>query len=69
MIQEKCPSCGEVLQDQGRVMDYYDDYSPYMPIDQLKLEDGIPNDYQDKQCPHVFHCPSCGKEEVRLIEE
>lgn len=65
----KCSMCGNELKDTGRIMDYYDGYSAYMPIDQMKLEDGYQNDYVKKECPHLLTCPICGQDEVRLIKE
>lgn len=50
-------------------MDYYDDYSPYMMIDHLKLEDGYPTTYSNHKCPHLFYCAKCGFEDVKLIKE
>ncbi|WP_075981552.1 hypothetical protein [Bacillus massilinigeriensis] len=68
-IDKTCPSCGNQLEDSGRIMDFYDDYSPYMPIDQMKLEDGYPNDFSNKECPHFLTCASCGYSSVLLIKE
>ncbi|MGM7700124.1 hypothetical protein ACSVDE_00295 [Pseudalkalibacillus sp. Hm43] len=67
--QYRCPSCLGMMEDSGRVMDYYDDYSPYAEIDSLKMEDGIPDDEKDNQCPHVFYCSQCAAENVLLIHE
>ncbi|KAB2337704.1 hypothetical protein F7731_05640 [Cytobacillus depressus] len=68
-IKKKCTSCGNLALDQGRIMDYYGAYSAYMPIDLMKLEDGYPNDYANKECPHFLKCPVCGNQEVTLIKE
>ncbi|MCF6136144.1 hypothetical protein [Pseudalkalibacillus berkeleyi] len=67
--QYRCPSCLGNMKDSGRVMDYYDDYSPYFDIDSLKMEDGYPDDEKEKQCPHVFYCVHCASENVLLIHE
>ncbi|WP_082347319.1 hypothetical protein [Bacillus sp. FJAT-18017] len=64
-----CSECSSQMEEKGRYMDYFDDYSPYMPIDQMKLEDGIPNDYKNHQCPHLYRCPSCGNDQIVLIKE
>ncbi|MFE8696251.1 hypothetical protein ACFYKT_07775 [Cytobacillus sp. FJAT-53684] len=50
-------------------MDFYDEYSAYMPIDQLKMEDGYGHDFENKECPHLLTCNTCGHDEVRLIKE
>ncbi|WP_408607266.1 hypothetical protein [Cytobacillus praedii] len=68
-LKANCSSCGNELIDSGRIMDYYDDYSAYMPIDQMKMEDGYPNDYKLKKCPHLLKCSVCGNEVVSLIKE
>jgi hypothetical protein len=64
-----CPNCSGSLEDSGREADFYDDYSPYMPIDQMKLEDGYPADFTEEECPHLFKCSSCGASHVFLIKE
>jgi hypothetical protein len=64
-----CSSCGEPMMESGRLMDFYDDYSPYMEIDLMKLEDGYPDTNSDHKCPHMYRCPVCNKEEVFLIKE
>ena len=68
-INEKCPACQKKIEDQGRMMDFFDEYSPYMSIDQMKLEDGLPNDGKKGQCPHLLKCSQCGHEMTYLIKE
>ncbi len=68
-IHAVCPSCGKIVHDAGRIMDYYDDYSAYMPIDQLKLEDGYPDDLINQKCPHLFYCISCGHDQVIMVKQ
>jgi hypothetical protein len=55
--------------ESGRLMDYYDDYSPYMEIELLKREDGYPNTTSGQQCPHVFRCPQCHHDDLVFIIE
>lgn len=69
VLKVNCPTCREEMSDQGRVMDYYDDYSAYMPIDQMKLEDGQYDDFETQKCPHLVYCPQCGYEAAYLIKE
>ncbi|WP_308314896.1 hypothetical protein [Bacillus sp. T33-2] len=57
------------MDDQGREAEYYDDYSPYMPIDLMKLEDGYPADYKNEECPHLYRCTNCGKDNIFMIKE
>ncbi|MCA1039343.1 hypothetical protein LCM00_07545 [Bacillus infantis] len=68
-ISKSCPKCGNGMDDSGKIMDFYDDYSAYMPADQLKLEDGYPDDYKNKECPHLLSCPNCGDDEVAFVKE
>ena len=68
-MKAKCSLCGRELTDKGRIMDFYDEYSAYMPIDQLKMEDGYRHDFENKECPHLLTCNTCGHDEVRLIKE
>jgi hypothetical protein len=50
-------------------MDFYDDYSPYMEIDLMKLEDGFIDTKSENKCPHLYKCPTCLRDEVILIKE
>lgn len=67
--QVDCPTCQRKLEDQGRIMDYFDDYSPYLEIDGMKQADGYPSDLHNHQCPHLLKCTTCGKDHVVLINE
>jgi hypothetical protein len=69
VIHLTCEKCGGQMIENGRIMDYYDDYSAYMDIDLLKLEDGYKDTFKNHKCPHLFLCPNCNKEEVILIKE
>ncbi|MED4206036.1 hypothetical protein [Neobacillus mesonae] len=64
-----CSNCGEPMLESGRLMDYYDDYSPYMEIDLMKLEDGYPDTYAGHKCPHLYRCPRCQQDDVIFIKE
>jgi hypothetical protein len=64
-----CTSCMATMIDSGRYSDFFDDYSAYMEIDHLKLEDGFPTDEKIGECPHVFICPNCNHSEVIMIKE
>ncbi|MDG5786379.1 hypothetical protein QA612_02675 [Evansella sp. AB-P1] len=68
-INKKCPSCQTIMEDEGRLHDYYDDYSAYESIDLMKLEDGIKNDNEEHLCPHLLLCKECLKDEVILVNE
>ncbi|MBP3039639.1 hypothetical protein J9303_09080 [Bacillaceae bacterium Marseille-Q3522] len=68
-IKQYCLQCRRYLEDYGRLMDYYDDYSPYMSIDQLKLEDGLMSDFAEGTCPHLLLCHHCGFTEIVMINK
>ncbi|WP_026574433.1 hypothetical protein [Bacillus sp. UNC438CL73TsuS30] len=64
-----CTNCGVPMLESGRLMDFYDDYSPYMEIDLMKMEDGYPETYSENKCPHLYRCPSCLADTVVFIKE
>jgi hypothetical protein len=57
------------MSESGRIMDYYDDYSPYMDIDLMKMEDGFKDTNSEHKCPHLYRCSSCLKDEIIFIKE
>jgi hypothetical protein len=61
--------CGSEMKDSGKEMDYYDDYSAYMEIDDLKLENGYLDDHKAHKCPHLFTCPQCSRDRIIFIDE
>lgn len=65
----KCASCGKPLEDCGKLTDYFDDYSAYMEIDDLKKIDGFTTTLSEYQCAHLFFCTACNNGEVKLIAE
>lgn len=68
-VTMNCPTCYGRMEEKGRVMDYFDQYSPYMPIDQLKMNDGYENNLLEKKCPHLFFCENCETDTVMFISE
>jgi len=66
-IELVCQVCEDKLTDKGREAEYYDEYSAYEPIESMKKADG----YKSKahECPHLLSCPTCGWNDVYLIEE
>lgn len=73
-MKEVCPNCGQTLTDHGRYSDYFGDYSPYRPIEDLKLSDGIVDNAKNHECVHITQCVHCGcnqlipVQEVRIID-
>ena len=63
-----CPACGSELDDQGRLSDLFGPYSPYRPIDESKLTNGLP-DLALHLCVHLAVCPTCGKRSAVAVTE
>jgi len=53
---QMCPLCKSNMVDEGPVVDYLDDYSPYLSRDITQLVDGAPYD----KCVHLYKCEHCG---------
>lgn len=68
-IKVNCKRCNSQMIDRGKIMDYYDDYSPYMDIDTMKMEDGYPDTFKKQKCPHLYYCSHCLNVEVILVKE
>ncbi|MFK7694623.1 hypothetical protein [Paenibacillus sp. HJGM_3] len=58
-LTKHCPGCGGSLSDGGRAEDYLGPYSPYRPIDDMKLTNGIA-DLANHICVHQLYCTTCG---------
>lgn len=69
IVRAACDRCGIQLEDKGRIIDYFDDYSPYLEMEDMKKIDGIPNDYKKQKCPHLLLCPQCESESIFLVRE
>lgn len=54
----KCQICGGVMEDKGRVQEYYDDYSADDPIED-----------KGSFCEHVFKCNKCMGFERKNVEK
>lgn len=63
-----CSSCGQAAEDRGRLSDYDDPYSPYRPIDDMKLTNGFP-DLERHQCIHMAYCPNCDASFALPVQE
>lgn len=50
-----CPICSSQMKDSGPIVNFLDDYSPYLSSDITQLIDGAPHD----QCVHLFSCENC----------
>ncbi|MCS1351760.1 hypothetical protein [Mechercharimyces sp. CAU 1602] len=63
-----CPQCASPLEDHGRYMDLFGDYSPYEPIDGGKLSDNL-LDLHTHQCPHTTFCRQCYYSDIAMVNE
>lgn len=54
-INTSCPRCSAKMKDEGPIINYLDDYSPYLSNDITQLVDGVPHN----QCVHLFSCEKC----------
>ena len=62
-IHKTCKVCQEPMEDKGPVVNYYDDYSPYLLDEITNKVDGV-----DKyKCLHHYKCTECGFEENYAI--
>ncbi len=64
----QCPNCQLQTKDHGRIDDYAGPYSPYRPIDDLKMTNGFP-DLVTHQCVHVAYCKECNYLFTSMIDE
>ncbi|MDX8045692.1 hypothetical protein SH601_06785 [Gracilibacillus sp. S3-1-1] len=68
-MEHSCSVCGGNMLDGGKLVDYYDDYAPYMEIDNAQLIDGIPNTSSNHQCIHVGVCSVCNFTDEVTVNE
>ncbi|WP_085992951.1 hypothetical protein [Oceanobacillus senegalensis] len=69
MVMISCPNCQSNMDDHGKVMDYFDDYSAYLDIDMVKMVDGDTKSLENHQCLHYFYCTNCQHEETRAFRD
>jgi hypothetical protein len=69
VVEKTCEVCNGKMFDRGRVVDYFDDYSPYWEDEDAKLVDGLLQSKENHLCLHVFHCLTCDKETQITIQE
>nr|WP_246187701.1 hypothetical protein [Ornithinibacillus caprae] len=65
----ECPNCNYNIDDQGKVTDYFDDYSAYMDIEMMKFFDGDRKSLEGHHCLHYFYCANCNHEEIKAVKE
>lgn len=67
-VSAVCPRCASSLKDGGKIQDYYGPYSPYRPIDDMKMTNGFA-DLSTHRCVHYIHCEECGYSYPQAIQE
>jgi hypothetical protein len=68
VLQVACTVCGGPAEDCGRLGDLYGPYSPYRPIDDIRMTNGYV-DVRERECLHSAHCHRCGTTFVHAVEE
>ncbi|WP_085506868.1 hypothetical protein [Thalassobacillus devorans] len=68
-VEDRCPDCSNQMVDHGKIVDYLDDYSPYLEVMLTKMVDGDPDSATVQQCIHVIQCVECGKIMTKGIQE
>lgn len=62
--KKDCPICNKHMEDTGPVINYFDDYSPYLLDDISSYVDGV----DETNCLHLFHCNQCNYDKRVIIE-
>ncbi len=64
-VNKNCSRCNTIMLDKGPVVNYLDDYSPYLLDDITYTIDGV----EGKKCLHLFHCNNCNYDKRTIIEK
>lgn len=68
-VSARCPDCGnQTCEDEGRLGDFYGPYSPYRPIDDIRMSNGW-MDVSQHICLHLVRCLSCGTRFQTCVHE
>ncbi|WP_234400736.1 hypothetical protein [Virgibacillus senegalensis] len=57
------------MTDQGKVVDFMGDYSPYLDIEIVKTVDGVRDSTSSNTCVHLFQCLGCDAQMTEVILE
>ena len=63
-VEYNCTDCNATMVDKGPMVNYMDEYSPYLLDDVTHLVDGVKRD----ECVHLYQCPKCNKKQLYSIE-
>ncbi|MTI48603.1 hypothetical protein [Sporosalibacterium faouarense] len=61
----ECPKCRSNMTDQGPLVDYLDDYSPYLASDITEKVDGVSHN----KCVHLYQCENCSNDKRVTINK
>ncbi|WP_163537152.1 hypothetical protein [Gracilibacillus sp. YIM 98692] len=68
-LEATCKNCEAPLEDAGKVVDYYGDYSPYIEANDAQLIDGVSDSSKQHQCIHVGTCSTCQMSQEIVVQE
>lgn len=57
-VRVNCPVCTKTMKDKGALVNYMDDYSPYLLDDISSRVDGV----SSNSCTHIYKCLNCNKD-------
>ena len=60
-----CENCGDIMIDQGRICNFYDNYSSYLDFDITEKIDNVDH----TKCVHLYHCKSCDSDKRVAISK
>lgn len=63
-IRVTCPMCFKSMKDIGPIVNYLDNYSPYLLDEITSKVDGVPS----YKCVHLFKCSRCKYDKKVEIE-
>ncbi|WP_026569107.1 hypothetical protein [Sediminibacillus sp. JSM 1682029] len=68
-VQRACEKCGGEMTDQGKLVDFMGDYSPYLDMEIVKTVDGVKDSRSSHTCVHLFQCLDCDMQKTEVIQE
>ncbi|MFB1051119.1 hypothetical protein [Paraliobacillus sp. JSM ZJ581] len=69
VIKRNCTHCDNKMVDEGRVINQFDDYAPYMDDETTKLVDGDIYSKHKHLCLHLLKCSTCDYYLQAAVEE
>ncbi|WP_093212180.1 hypothetical protein [Sediminibacillus albus] len=69
VIERTCPECSNLMTDQGKLVDFMGDYSPYLDDEINKTVDGVKDSTRKHTCVHLFQCANCAGQITVTMQE